>query len=142
MINSLKRISPTFGQFLLVGLSGTLVNLACLWLLVRLGVPQLWAALAATEFSIINNFFWNDFWTFQHHPSRQLLSRWQRFGRFQIVASGTAVLTLGLFGLLSGPFQLYYLLAQFIAIGLATILNFALNSRLTWGVNHVLKEIE
>lgn len=119
-----------FGRFLLVGLSGTVVNLAVLWLLVTLGLPNFPAALIATEVSIINNFIWNDRWTFRsqsHHPLAA------RFFRFQLVTSFTAILTLSLFTFFNSRLHLYYLLAQLTAIGIATILNFVVNSKLTWG---------
>jgi dolichol-phosphate mannosyltransferase len=127
----LKQFAPKFGRFALVGLSGTLVNLALLWLLASAGMPRLLAALVATELSIINNFVWNDAWTFGQQASQR--SRLARFLRFQCIASFTAVLTLGLFALFSDYLHIYYLLAQFIAIGVATLLNFVANSRLTWG---------
>lgn len=126
----LFKIAPVFGRFLAVGLSGTLVNLAVLWLLVNLGLPHFPAAVIATEVSIINNFIWNDYWTFRAVRSQSSLI--SRFGRFQVVTALTAVLTLGLFALLSNNLRMYYLLAQLIAIGIATLVNFAINSQVTW----------
>ncbi len=132
-MTQLGRIAPAFGRFLIVGLSGTLVNLSALWLLVNAGLPQLLAALLATELSIISNFVWNDCWTFKKFQFQpQPYSLLARFARFQVVTSLTAVLTLGLFVFLSQVGGLHYLVAQAIAIGLATILNFMLNSKLTW----------
>lgn len=126
----LLKIAPIFGRFLAVGLSGTLVNLAALWLLVNLGVPHFIAAVIATEISIVNNFIWNDCWTFRAARSQNSLL--SRFGRFQVITALTAVLTLGLFALLSSKLNMYYLLAQLIAIGVATLINFVINSQVTW----------
>jgi dolichol-phosphate mannosyltransferase len=132
-MSSLKRIVPTFGRFLAVGLSGTIVNLVLLWFLVNLGMDHFLAALLATEFSIINNFFWNDQWTFKQESGRHH-SILVRFLRFQAVASITAVMTLGLFSLFYQGLQIHYLLAQFCAIGSATLVNFSINGWLTWGL--------
>lgn len=129
---NLIKLAPTFGRFLVVGLSGTLINLATLWLLVNLGVPQLFASLIAIEISIINNFIWNDCWTFK--ACRLDLNILGRFGRFQLITSVTALLTLGLFMLFSNTLNLHYLLAQFLAIGIATVANFLINSRFTWQI--------
>ncbi len=129
----LKRIGSAFGRFLTVGLSGTLVNLGLLWLLASLGMNHILAALLATELSIINNFFWNDRWTFKKEAGRNN-STLIRFLRFQAVTSITAVMTLGLFTLCIQWLKLYYLLAQLCAIGLATLANFAINAWLTWGL--------
>jgi dolichol-phosphate mannosyltransferase len=126
-----KHLASAFGRFLLVGFSGTLVNLAVLWELVTLGLPQLAAAIIATEVSIINNFLWNDLWTFRVVGVPRT-SRLVRFARFQIVTTLTALLTLGIFAFLSTYGHFHYLLAQAGAIGLATVTNFALNTRVTW----------
>lgn len=132
-MSRIKTIVPTFSRFLAVGLSGTIVNLVLLWLLVNLGMDHLLAALVATEVSIINNFFWNDQWTFKGDTAQDH-SKLARFFRFQAVASITAILTLGLFSLFHQVWQVYYLLAQFWAIGIATMINFSVNSWLTWGL--------
>jgi dolichol-phosphate mannosyltransferase len=126
-----KHLAAAFGRFLLVGLSGTLVNLAVLWELVNLGLPQSVASLVAIELSIINNFLWNDLWTFQASRVSQT-SRLVRFARFQTVTTLTALLTFGIFAFLSTFWHFHYLLAQAGAIGVATITNFALNLRITW----------
>ncbi len=133
-MTNLKRIAPTFGRFLTVGLSGTIVNLGLLWFLANLGMDHLLAALLATEFSIINNFFWNDRWTFKQEVVGQHRSPLVRFLRFQAVASITAVMTLGLFSLFNQGLKVHYLLSQFCAIGFATLVNFSINGWLTWGL--------
>lgn len=131
---SFAPASAILGRFLVVGLSGTLVNLAVLWLLVKVGLPQFGAAAIATEVSIINNFAWNDSWTFKAtRKTKQTIQNVAgRFLRFQLVTSLTALLTLGLFSLFTNIFNIYYLLAQFVAIGIATLLNFWINSKFTW----------
>ncbi len=133
------QIAPKLGRFAAVGLSGTIVNLGVLWLLATAGMPRLLAALIATEISIINNFIWNDAWTFKAQARQNSRSSRNRFLRFQLVASFTAILTLGLFAFFSDGLHLYYLLAQFIAIGIATLINFVANSRLTWGAQPVME---
>lgn len=132
-MSSLKRIAPTFGRFMTVGLSGTIVNLGVLFGLVNLGMDHFLAALLATELSIINNFFWNDRWTFKQNTGRNCTGL-MRFLRFQAFASITAVMTLGLFSLFFQGLKFHYLLAQFCAIGFATLANFTINGWLTWGL--------
>ena len=132
-MRNLKRSAPTFGRFLTVGLSGTIVNLGMLWFLANLGMDHFLAALLATEFSIINNFFWNDRWTFKQEVGQQRSSL-LRFLQFQAVASITAVMTLGLFSLFNQGLKFHYLLSQFCAIGFATVVNFSINGWLTWGL--------
>jgi dolichol-phosphate mannosyltransferase len=127
---------PVFGRFLIVGLLGTLVNLAVLWLLVEAGLPQLLASALATEAAIISNFIWNDRWTFGANLTHHRISLPVRFARFQGVTIVTALLTLGLFALFNRVAHLPYLLAQFVAIGITTIANYMINSRFTWQLAH------
>lgn len=122
-----------------MGLAGTIVNLLSLAGLVRLGLPNLGAALLATEIAIIHNFLWNDKWTFKQNQASTngSNSRLARFGRFQLVTTLTGILSLGLFAGLNSGLGWHYLLAQLGAIGVATVLNFGANSKLTWNRNHV-----
>lgn len=133
MTEKLKSIAPIFGKFLMVGLSGTVVNLAFLWLFVQMGLNHLVADVLATEISIINNFVWNELFTFRKQSTTEKTALWSRFLRFQCVTSITALLTLGLFSLFIA-LHIFYLLAQFIAIGISTMINFGANSWLTWGL--------
>ncbi|HEX2914314.1 MAG TPA: GtrA family protein [Chloroflexia bacterium] len=130
----LRRVAPAFGRFLVVGLSGTVVNLTVLWVLVNLGLPQIVASLLAIQVSIINNFILNDRWTFRQHSLESAHSIWARFVRFELVSSMTAALTIGLFSMFNYGLHLHYMLAQLLAIGVATVLNFSVNSWLTWGL--------
>ena len=71
----------------------------------------------------------NDSWTFRERRATLILGR---FGRFQIVSIGTATLTVGLFAFFNSVLGWHYIFSQLVAIGLATILNFSLNFKLTW----------
>lgn len=134
MRGKLNTIAPIFGKFLMVGLSGTVVNLGLLWFLVQLGLNHLVADVLATEVSIINNFIWNELFTFRKQATNEKTALWSRFLRFQCVTSITALLTLGLFSLFFVALHIFYLLAQAAAIGISTIINFCANSWLTWGL--------
>ncbi len=129
-----KELVSTFGRFLVVGFSSMLVNLFWLWLLTTADVPQFLAAILATEISIINNFFWNERWTFKFHSKQIQGLLMARFVRFQIVASLTSCLTLGMFLFFTRNLHIYYILAQAWAIAITTIVNFSVNSCFTWRV--------
>ncbi len=67
-------------KFVTVGLSGVLVNLGSLWILVTFfSFPKLYSAIFAIEFSIINNFILNDFWTFKDRRSGNFFYRLIKF---------------------------------------------------------------
>jgi dolichol-phosphate mannosyltransferase len=119
------RDKPTrrFLKFASVGLSGFVVNALMLEIFVRtpvgdsiaslfsswesdpflgfLAKPAGWAAALAVECSIVNNFLWNNTWTFRHHRSSDLARLAARFLKFNLLSVGSIVL-------------------QFLAVGLAT----------------------
>jgi dolichol-phosphate mannosyltransferase len=120
-------------KFGIVGISGIVVNLVILYLLVEFFILNKdLASLIATEFAILNNFIWNDLWTFHSNENRKYSSKWQRLAAFNIVSAGGALINFGVFLVLTKWFAVYYLAAQFIGILVAFIWNFSVNRRFTW----------
>lgn len=120
-------------KFGIVGLSGIVVNLGLLFLLVESAfLNKDLASLIAIEFSILNNFIWNDTWTFRSNEDKKFSSRWHRLLAFNIVSIGGAVINYGVFLILSKWFGVYYLLSQLIGILVAFVWNFFINRRVTW----------
>ena len=130
-------------KFGIVGISGIVVNLAILFVLVEFfstEIPFLGrdiykelASAVAIEVSILNNFVWNDVWTFSSSPARKATSLWQRLVAFNAVSVGGAVINLGIFTVLNGWFSVWYMAAQFIGILVGFFWNFLVNRRFTWG---------
>jgi dolichol-phosphate mannosyltransferase len=128
-------------KFGIVGISGIVVNLGILFILVELFVLNKdLASPVAIEFSILNNFIWNDLWTFGSVGDQKVSSRWHRFVTFNIVSVGGAVINYGIFLMLTSWFAVYYLAAQLIGILIGFIWNFLLNRRITWQREHKIVE--
>ena len=120
-------------KFGIVGLSGIVVNLGILFCLVEFfAINQDLASPIAIEFSILNNFVWNDLWTFGAVGNRKVSSRWHRLLAFNIVSVGGAVINYGIFLALTTWLGVYYLVAQLIGILIAFVWNFLINRRITW----------
>lgn len=120
-------------KFGMVGLSGIVVNLAILYLLVEYAyINKDLASPVAIEVSILNNFIWNDLWTFATEQDRRFASRWHRLVAFNLVSIGGAVINYVIFLVLTGGFAVYYMAAQFIGILVAFIWNFMVNRRFTY----------
>src|SRR5690242_2064109 len=82
-------------RFGLVGLSGVAVNTAVLWALVHGGhLSIVLASVLATETAILNNFMFNDRWTFRGAGHRRPFG--QRLLTFNGVALGGMAITVGL----------------------------------------------
>ncbi|RPI40753.1 MAG: glycosyltransferase family 2 protein [Methanoregulaceae archaeon] len=120
-------------KFGIVGLTGIVVNLGILYFLVEFfSLNKDLASPVAIEFSILNNFIWNDLWTFGSYGDRKVSSRWHRLAAFTIVSVGGAVINYAIFLVLTTWFAVYYLAAQLIGILIAFVWNFFINRRLTW----------
>jgi dolichol-phosphate mannosyltransferase len=137
-------------KFGLVGASGTLVNMAVLFLaqeyfFASISNPRqrLYASLAlAIAIATVNNFTWNRLWTWgdrvkaaqarQQHLDR---TRWQvlggQLGRYALASWLGIGLQYGLTLWLAH--SLHYLLANVIAIVVASVSNFLANDHWTFG---------
>ncbi|MFA5416790.1 MAG: glycosyltransferase family 2 protein [Methanoregula sp.] len=120
-------------KFGLVGISGILVNLGILYLLVEFFlINKDFASAIAIEVAILNNFIWNDLWTFPSEESRKVSNKWHRLVAFNVVSAGGALINIGIFIILTNWFTVYYMTAQFIGILIGFIWNFMVNRRVTW----------
>jgi len=122
-----------FAKFCLVGLSGVLINMGLLWLLTEFaGLFYLLSAAISIESSILSNFTLNDFFTF---PDRRLpgaKSFASRLLKFNLVSLAGLALNMGVLGLLTEVFGVYYLLSNLCGIAVATLWNYLVNTWWTW----------
>jgi dolichol-phosphate mannosyltransferase len=124
------RVTRQFVKFSMVGGSGVIVNSALLYFLHEwFHVRLLIASPIAVEAAIINNFFWNNQWTF-----RSASVDLKRFAKFNLVSLGGLAITTGGLYYLTEAHKIHYLIANLIAIGVATIWNFGINFLWTWRV--------
>jgi dolichol-phosphate mannosyltransferase len=115
-------------RFGLVGASGVAVNSAFLYVFHGvLGWALIPASVFAVEAAIVNNFLWNDRWTFSARDKTPY-----RFFRFNLVSLGGLVVNTVVLALLVAMTGIHYLIANLIAIAAAMAWNFAANSRWTW----------
>jgi putative flippase GtrA len=112
------------GKFLLVGLSGYVVNLAVFAFSLKvLSVHHIAAATLAFAVAVSNNFWWNRHWTFS---AREGHAGFQA-ARFFTVSVIAFLIQLGLLELLISPGGLPKILAQAVSLILATPVNFVGN---------------
>lgn len=127
----LRLIPPDVARFLrfgLVGGSGVVINMLVLFLLHdELGLPLSRSAVVAITLAILNNFLWNNFWTF---GAIGIQSR--RVVQFVAISLGGMVINVAILNLLFAA-GVHYALANFAGILVATAWNFYANSRWTWG---------
>ena len=126
-----------FMRFCVSGFSGVFVNMAILFVLrefIGLGLTR--SAMLAAEIAIVNNFFWNDIWTFQDISRRQKgwSKRVKRFLKFNIICLSGLILNVLIINLLYNLWEINEYLANLIAIAIITFWNFWFNLKLSWRV--------
>lgn len=138
-----RRLNFPLGRFLrfgLVGLSGVVVDMTALYVLFEvMGIGLTRSAILAAELAIINNFFWNDIWTFGDiaRQQRQWKMVVKRFCKFNIVCLMGLILKILLLNLFFNGLHLNPYLANLLAIAIVTFWNFWINLKLSWRVTQV-----
>ena len=128
-----------FLQFGLVGLSGVFVDMAILYLLSdvsTLGWGITRSKIISSEVAVINNFLWNDLWTFRDISSQQVgwHKRIRRFLKFNFICLFGIILNILILNFLYNYLHINQYLANLIAIAIVTIWNFWFNLKLSWRV--------
>jgi dolichol-phosphate mannosyltransferase len=122
-----------FLKFCVVGASGTFVYLGLLALFTETaGLFYVLSAALAYEISIVNNFTWNELWTFRDKRASaggSILIRALKFNLVSLIGLGIHEAVLTFFTEVTG---LFYILSAIIAIFCAVIWNFFANVKWTW----------
>ncbi len=128
-----------FIRFAVVGLSGVIVDMGLLFLLsdpTMLGWGLTRSKLIASEMAILNNFMWNDTWTFRDLSSHQrgLKARLRRLGKFQLICLAGVAINATLLNLQFNLLGMNRYVANAVAIAAVTGWNFWLNLKLSWRI--------
>lgn len=126
-----------FLKFGAVGFSGVFVDLGVFWILSNgFGLAPVIATILSAEVAVLNNFIWNDRWTFGdrsiQQPGRRSMVR--RFLKFNVLCFVGIVLQGTLVGLMSNVAGVPAIGAKLLAIGLVMLWNFWINLKLSWRV--------
>ena len=128
-----------FFRFGIVGFSGVFVDLGVFYLLRSQDLGLTTSAGISGEVAIINNFLWNDFWTFADISSRQpgKRQRIERLVKFNIICLAGLVLNISIVNLFFNILHINEYVAKLIAIAAVTVWNFWINLKLSWRVTDV-----
>lgn len=120
-----------FLKYCTVGLSGVLVNEGFLWLFTEIiGLFYLVSSVIGIELSIVSNFVWNELWTFR---DRRFGRRFVRGLKFNSVSIGGLAINITVLYFLVTLFNIHYLVSNLFGIGAATLWNYFVNLKFTWG---------
>lgn len=120
-------------RFCLVGASGVVVDMGTLALLTEFTLlPLVLAKALACELAIVNNFVWNDLWTF--HGADLGTCRFWRLVWFNGVSLAGLALNVLLFQAQVAGLGLNLYLANAVAIALVAGFNYTFSRHWAWGV--------
>ena len=126
----LRQKTQRIVKFGLVGASGVAVNMFFLWLFTKVaGLHYLASSAAAIELSILNNFLWNNLWTFSDRRGTEGDGAVAKLIKYHLSVSVAALTNVFLLWLLHGVIGINYLLANGIGIGVGFALNYGISNR-------------
>ncbi|MCW3135730.1 MAG: GtrA family protein [Canidatus Methanoxibalbensis ujae] len=122
-------------KFCIVGGIGMCINTFFIWLLTDImHIFYIISAVIAIEIAIFIQFMLNDRWTFREKQTigvRQFIIRMTKSNTWR---AGGIALNLTVLYVLTEHAHFYYLVSNIFGILCAFLLNYILESRLTWGV--------
>ena len=129
----------SFFRFCVVGASGVVIDMSFLFLLSdpkMLGWGLTRSKLLAAEAALLNNFIWNDHWTFAHVAKHQTTfgQRVKRFLKFNAICSLGIFFNVVIINIEFNLFHMNRYLANLIAIALVTLWNYKTNKEFSWRV--------
>jgi dolichol-phosphate mannosyltransferase len=129
-----------FLRFGAVGFSGVFVDLTIFHIMrtvINMGLTR--STIFSAEVAILNNFLWNDLWTFGDISRKQTgkRQRFKRFLKFNMVCLAGIIIQTLVVNFLFNSLGMNQYIAKLIAIAVATIWNFWVNLKLSWRVTEV-----
>ncbi len=126
----IQSVGARFARFGVVGALGVGVNSLVLFVAHGVaGLPLLVASPLAVELAVLNNFFWNERWTFGASGFSP-----RRLAKFNLTSLGGMVIASGVLYLLVAYGGFHYLMANLVGISLAVLWNFTTSLLWTWGL--------
>ena len=128
MIRLIRRyLKPEVFKFLVVGSSGTVVNLGLTFVFKeKVGLDPVVANGIGFVVSVFNNYVWNSLWTFGQKRTVTAL------GRYLVVSSFTLGINLGLVYLLTKKLGVWYLASAAVGIVAAVAINYLFSRKWVW----------
>jgi dolichol-phosphate mannosyltransferase len=131
------HLAARFSRFCVVGATGVFVDMGIFFLLAdqrTLGLDLSLSKALAAETAILNNFIWNDLWTFRDIAAGQ--NQWRarsgRFAKFNLICLAGIVLSILLLNAQVRFLRINPYLANLISIFLVSVWNFFMNLKFGW----------
>lgn len=135
ILEFLKKDFHHIIKFSIVGTTGAGINTGFLWILTDfMGLYYLLSSVFSIELSIIIQFILNDKWTFKERKTTNINQFTKRIIKSNLWRSVGLSINISILYILTEYLCIYYILSNILGILCAFLLNYVLESKLTWKI--------
>lgn len=123
-----------FIKFGVVGATGFAVNFIFIRLFRSFGIPEFGVWFLATELAIVNNFVFNNLWTFKDKEIHGIKSLFLKFAQFNLTSAGALVIQsiMGPIGTFIVGKEYDFLVLAFVVVFMVLPYNYFMYTRVIW----------
>ena len=131
----LKEATITLPRYIVVGIGGVVIGMMAIWYFTEVvGLFYLVSGCLGAFLSILNDFTFNEIWTFSHRRRGErftvkLAKRFSKFVASKAVGFFICIAALAIFTQVAG---FHYLISNFLAIGASFIWNYTASTFWVW----------
>lgn len=121
-------------KFSIVGFSGVIVNETILWVLTeKIGLYYLYSGIVSSEAAVLNNFFWNNRWTFQDKVKTSIQRLSNRLVKFHVSRFSSLIIGFIILAFLTEVIKIHYLISNIVSIIMVLSINYITSKGWVWG---------
>ncbi len=131
----LEEATVTLPRYIAVGIGGVVIGMVTIWCFTEVvGLFYLASGCLGAFFSILNDFTFNEIWTFSHRRRRPLFTFGlvQRFARFTASKAAGFLICITALAFLTQVVGFHYLISNLFAIGVSFVWNYTASTFWVW----------
>lgn len=131
----LKEAAVTLPRYIAVGIGGVVIGMVAIWYFTGVvGLFYLVSGCLGAFFSILNDFTFNEIWTFSHRRrgERFTVKLAKRFGKFVTSKAAGFFIAISALAFFTQVVGFHYLISNFLAIGASFIWNYTASTFWVW----------
>ena len=132
----LKEATKTLPRYIAVGIGGLIIGMVTIWCFTELiGLFYLVSGCLSASFSILNDFTFNEIWTFSHRRSSERLfaiGLVKRLAKFTVSKTAGFLVAISVLAFFTQVVGLHYLISNILAIGASFIWNYTTSTFWVW----------
>ena len=131
----LKEAAVTLPRYIAVGIGVVVIGVVAIWYFTEVvGLFYLVSGCLGAFFSILNDFTFNDIWTFSHRRRGEhfTVKLAKRFGKFVTSKAAGFLIAISALAFFTQVVGFHYLISNFFAIGVSFVWNYTASTFWVW----------